>query len=96
MESPLLRLLILSHPLTNMATTDILVSDWLISKNSPLKSLSQMNRNLVGSIYGSFAIQIAHYAYQFSVHLAKRFQRRRLFLEINQLETRIVCGGHVC
>jgi hypothetical protein len=31
-----------------MATTDILVSDWLISKNSPLKSLSQMNRNLVG------------------------------------------------
>jgi hypothetical protein len=35
-------------------------------------------------------------SYQFSVHLAKRFQRRRLFLEINQLETRIVCGGHVC
>jgi hypothetical protein len=35
-------------------------------------------------------------SYQFSVHLAKPFQRRRLFLEINQLETRIVCGGHVC
>jgi hypothetical protein len=31
---------------------------------------------------------------QVSVHLAKRFQRRR-FLEINQLETRIACGGHV-
>ena len=34
-------------------------------------------------------------SYQVSDHLAKRFQRRR-FLEINQSETRIVCGGHVC
>jgi hypothetical protein len=34
-------------------------------------------------------------SYQGSVHLAKRFQRRR-FLEIDQLETRIACGGHVC
>jgi hypothetical protein len=34
-------------------------------------------------------------SYHVSVHLAKRFQRRRL-LEINQSETRIVCGGHVC
>jgi hypothetical protein len=33
--------------------------------------------------------------YQVSVHLAKRFQRRR-FLEIDQSETRIACGGHVC
>jgi hypothetical protein len=32
--------------------------------------------------------------YQVSVHLAKLFQRRR-FLEINQSETRIFCGGHV-
>jgi hypothetical protein len=31
---------------------------------------------------------------QVSVHLAKRFQRRR-FLEIDQSETRIACGGHV-
>jgi 3-methyladenine DNA glycosylase Tag len=34
-------------------------------------------------------------SYQTSDHLAKRFQRRR-FLEINQSETRIACGGHVC
>jgi hypothetical protein len=34
-------------------------------------------------------------SYQVSVHLAKRFQRRR-FLEIDQLETRIVYGGHIC
>jgi hypothetical protein len=30
-----------------------------------------------------------------SVHLAKQFQGRR-FLEIDQSETRIACGGHVC
>jgi hypothetical protein len=36
----------------------ILVSDWLISKKfPPLKPLGQMNRNLVGSIYGRFCIQ---------------------------------------
>ena len=34
-------------------------------------------------------------SYQVSVHLVMRFQRRR-FLEIDQSETRIVCGGHVC
>ena len=34
-------------------------------------------------------------SYQVLDHLAKRFQRRR-FLEINQSETRMACGGHVC
>jgi hypothetical protein len=34
-------------------------------------------------------------AYQVSVHLAKWFQRRRLF-KIGQSETRIAYGGHVC
>ena len=33
-------------------------------------------------------------SYQVLVHLAKQFQRR--FLEIDQSETRIVCGSHVC
>jgi hypothetical protein len=32
---------------------------------------------------------------QVSVHLAKRFQRRRL-LKIGQSGTRIACGGHIC
>jgi hypothetical protein len=31
-------------------------------------------------------------SHQISVHLAKQFQRR--FLEIDQSETRIACGGH--
>jgi hypothetical protein len=34
-------------------------------------------------------------SYQVLVHLAKRFQRRR-FLKIDQSETRIACGDHVC
>ena len=34
-------------------------------------------------------------SYHVSDHMAMRFQRRR-FLEIDQSETRIACGGHVC
>ena len=34
-------------------------------------------------------------SYQVSDHLAMWFQRRR-FLEIDQSETKIACGGHVC
>jgi hypothetical protein len=34
-------------------------------------------------------------SYQILIHLAKQFQRRRFFLEINQSETRIAYGGHV-
>ena len=38
-----------------------------------------------------------NYTYRllFIAHLAKQFQKRR-FLEIDQSETRIACGGHVC
>jgi hypothetical protein len=64
-----------------MAPQAILVSDWLFSKkSSPLKPLSQINRILGGSIYGRSSIKIAHLD----------------FLEINQSETIIACGGHVC
>jgi hypothetical protein len=35
-------------------------------------------------------------SYQVSVQLAKRFQEEKIFLEIDQSETRIDCGGHVC
>jgi hypothetical protein len=45
----------------SLSSQAILVSDWSIKKNSsPLKPLRQMDRNLVGSIYGRFSIQIAH------------------------------------
>ena len=33
-------------------------------------------------------------SHQVSIHLAKHLQRRR-FLEIDQSETRMACGGHV-
>ena len=49
-------------PLTNMAATDnscFWLADFL--KFSPLKPLGQMNRNLVGSIYGRLSIKIAHF-----------------------------------
>jgi hypothetical protein len=40
----------------------ILVSDWLISKkSSPLKLFGQMNRNLVGSIYGRSSVKLAQF-----------------------------------
>ena len=52
-----------------------------------LTDRAEMNNRYRGpSIYAS---------YQVSVHCAKGFQRRR-FLEIDQSETRIACGGHVC
>jgi hypothetical protein len=34
-------------------------------------------------------------SYQVSVHLAMLFQRRE-FLEVDQSEKRIACGGNVC
>jgi hypothetical protein len=39
----------------------ILVSDWPIFKKSSLKPLGQMNRNLVGSIYGMSSMKIARF-----------------------------------
>ena len=51
-----------------------------------------MDRDRMNNIYRVSSIDAS---YQVSDHLAKRFQRRR-FLEIDQSETRIACGGHVC
>jgi hypothetical protein len=48
-------------PLINMAPMANLVSDWSISNKSPLKPHSQMNRNLVGSIYGRSSIKSVHF-----------------------------------
>jgi hypothetical protein len=78
----------------------------------PLKPLSQMNWNLVGTIYNRNKNRLwrpclltdwdemsnlyrgpsIDVSYQFFDHLAKRFQRRR-FIEIDQSETSIACGG---
>jgi hypothetical protein len=51
-----------SNSLTNMATIGNSCF-WLadLKKSSSLKPLRQMNRNLVGSIYGRSSIKIAHF-----------------------------------
>jgi hypothetical protein len=51
-----------------------------------------MDRNKMSNLYREPSIDAS---YQVSVHLAKRFQRRR-FLEIDQLETKIAGGSHNC
>jgi hypothetical protein len=48
---------------------------------------SLADRDEMRKVYRGPAIEAS---YQVSVHLAKRFQRRRFFLEINQSKTRIV------
>jgi hypothetical protein len=73
----------------------ILVSDWLISKkSSSLNPLCQMNHNLVESILGRSSIKDC----AFSSHLLinPSGYRGAYSLEINQSETRIACGDHVC
>ena len=54
-------------PLTNMAAIGNSCF-WLANffKSSPLKPLGQMNRNMVGSIYGRYSIKIAHFV---TIHL---------------------------
>ena len=51
-----------------------------------------MDRDRMSNLYRGPSIDAS---YQVSVHLAMWFQMRR-FLEIDQSETRIACGGHVC
>ena len=51
-----------------------------------------MDRDELSSLYREPPIDVS---YQVSVHLAKWFQRTR-FLEIDQLETSIAYGSHIC
>ena len=60
-------------------------------KESPVAPCLLTDRDEMSNFYRGPSIDAS---YQVSDHLAKRFQRR--FLEIDQSETRIACGGHVC
>jgi hypothetical protein len=51
-----------------------------------------MDQDKMRNLYRGTSIDVS---YQVSVHLAKRFQRGR-FLEIDQSEIKIACGGHIC
>jgi hypothetical protein len=67
-----------------------------------------MNKNLIGSILGKSSMSLTCHSasrklntapsigasHQVSVHLAKQLQRKR-FLEIDQSEIRMACGGLV-
>ena len=68
-------------------------------KNQPIRNKSRLwwsclltDQDEISNLNRGPAIDAS---YQVSVHLAKRFQRRR-YLKIGQSETRIACGGHVC
>ena len=63
------------------------------NKNCLWRPYLLMDQDEMSNLYRGRPIDAC---YQVSVHLAKQFQRRRFFLEINRSETRIVCGGHVC
>jgi hypothetical protein len=62
------------------------------NKNCLWQPYLLMDRDAMSNLYRGPSIDAS---YQVSVHLAKRFQRRRFFL-IGLSETRIACGGHVC
>ena len=69
-------------------------------RNQPIRNKNGLwrpcllpDRDEMSNLYRGPSIDAS---YQISVHLGKRFQRRRFFLEINQSKTRMACGGHVC
>jgi hypothetical protein len=51
-----------------------------------------MDQDVMSSLYRGPSIDASSHI---TVHLAQQFKRGR-FLEINQSETRIACGIHVC
>ena len=63
------------------------------NKNGLWRPCLLTDRDEISNLYRGPSIDAS---YQVSVHLAKRFQRRRFFFKIGQSQTRIACGGHVC
>ena len=66
-------------------------------RNRPIRNKNRLwrpclltDRDEISNLYKGPSIDAS---YEVLHHLAKRFQRR--FLEIDQSETRIACGGHV-
>ena len=62
------------------------------NKNCLWQPCLLMDRDEMSNLYRGHSIDAF---YQVSVHLAKRFQRKR-FLKIGQSETIIAGGSHVC
>ena len=62
------------------------------NKNRLWRPYLLIDRDEMSKLYRGLSIDASYYVL---VHLVKQFQRRR-YLEINQSETRIACGSHVC
>jgi hypothetical protein len=84
-------------PLARLAKKNIKM--WIFFRNQPIRNKNCLwqpclltDRDKMSNLYRGSTIDAS---YQVSVHLGKWFQRRS-YLEIDQSETRIVCGGHVC
>ena len=85
--------------LPSFGSFDQAISEENIFRNRPIRNKNCLwrpclltDRDEMRNLYRGPYIDAS---YQVSVHLTKRFQRR-IFLEIDQSETRIACGGHVC
>jgi hypothetical protein len=70
----------------------VLEIDQSETRNACGGQVFKWNWNEMRTIYRGPSIDAS---YQVSVYLAMWFQRKR-FLEIDQSETRIACGSHVC
>jgi hypothetical protein len=80
-------------PLTNMVAAGDSCF-WLADffKSSPLKLLSQMNRNFVGSNYGRFSIDIAHF-----IPIPQTEHKYDLFrISWNDSSTAVTLTGFIC
>jgi hypothetical protein len=84
-------------PLKNMAATGNSCF-WLVNfyKSSPLNLSAPMNWNLVGSIYEKPSRTFYPCCLPSFIQLGKRFLEEKVCAEIDQSETRITCGCHVC
>jgi hypothetical protein len=75
------------------------VSEKKIVRNRPIRNKNCLWRTCLSTdrdeMYNLYRRPSIVASYQISVHLAKQFERRR-FYKIGQLETRIVCGDHIC
>ena len=52
-----------------------------------------MDRDRMSNLYRGSSIDAS---YQVSDHFGHAVSEEKIFLEIDQSETRIACGGHVC
>jgi hypothetical protein len=75
------------------------ISEENIFRNRPIRNKNCLwwsclltDQDKMSNLYRGSSIDPSYVVW---VYLAKQFQKK-IFLEIDQLETRIACGGHVC